>query len=195
MTSPTYSLRLATPADTAGCLAIYRPIVEQSSTSFEVEAPTEQEFGARIHAGTRTWPWLVAVDSENHVAGYAYASKHRERSAYQWCVEVSAYVDPALHRSGLGRRLYEKLFACLRAQGFQNAYAGVALPNDASLAFHRSMGFGEVGVYEDIGFKLGAWQSVNWLHKRLCETSAGDPQSPRALSSCCAEIETLLQDG
>jgi L-amino acid N-acyltransferase YncA len=192
MTDKTLTIRLATAADAAGCLAIYGPVVQQSTTSFEAEAPSEQEIGDRISTGTATWPWLVAVDAEGKIGGYAYAGQHRERAAYQWSVEVSVYIHPRSHRTGLGRRLYESLFACLTAQGFHNAYAGATLPNDPSVGLHRAMGFQEVGVYHDIGFKFGAWHSVIWWHKRLQPMDDTQPSPPRALASCRDEIATLL---
>ena len=71
--------------------------------------------------------------------GYAYAGRFRERAAYDWSVEVSAYVDAEHHRGGIALGLYTSLFAALAVQGFHNAYAGVALPNEASIAFHLAM--------------------------------------------------------
>lgn len=189
------TIRLATTADADGCRAIYGPIVEHRTTSFETAIPTEPDIAQRIATGTHTWPWLVAVGRDEAVKGYAYVSQHRGRAAYQWSAEVSVYIDPNHHRSGLGRRLYEALFACLRAQGFYNAYAGVTLPNDASVGLHRSMNFVEVGVYENVGFKFGAWHSVRWLQKRLLTEGDRTPTPPRALASCRAEIEALLAGG
>src|SRR5207245_8284325 len=99
----------------------------------------------------------------------AYASAHRSRAAYQWCVEVSVYVDPQAHRRGVGRALYEALFELLRRQGFVNAYAGITLPNPASMGLHQSLGFVSVGIFRRIGFKFDRWHDVAWLHFRLAE--------------------------
>jgi phosphinothricin acetyltransferase len=156
-----------------------------------VETSGESEFGRRIAVTLETWPWLVSVENGS-VTGYAYACRHRERAAYQWCVEVSAYVDETRRGRGVGRSLYRKLFECLRLQGFVNAYAGIALPNDASVAFHESMGFEKVGTYRAIGFKLGAWHDVGWWTLRI--GNAGPPAKPRPLKRCIAEIVTLLED-
>jgi L-amino acid N-acyltransferase YncA len=159
-------IRLAEAADAGEIAAIYRPFVEQSAISFELEPPDAAAMARRIATTLQRTPWLV-FERAGAVAGYAYASKHRERAAYQWSVEVSAYVREDLRRGGVARRLYETLFAALAAQNFVNAYAGITLPNDASVGFHKALGFKKVGVYHNIGFKLGRWHDVGWYERPL----------------------------
>ena len=121
---------------------------------------------ARI-CGTLHWtPWLTATIADE-VAGYAYASKHRDRAAYRWSVDVSAYVHERFRGRGVARALYERLFQILRGQGFRRAYAGIALPNDASVALHRAAGFELIGIYRRVGWKLGAWHDVAWYGRDL----------------------------
>jgi len=110
------------------------------------------------------------------VAGYAYGAEHRSRAAYRWAVDVTVYVDPSLHRSGVGRELYEALLPLLARQRLHVACAGIALPNDPSIGLHEALGFELVGVYRDIGFKGGRWRSVGWWQKRLLP--AGAPEEP-----------------
>ena len=148
----TFSIRLARAADSTAVADIYRPAVTERATSFELEPPDATEMRQRIVACLERMPWLVAEDDGN-VVGYAYASPHRTRLAYQWSVEVSAYVDERAQQRGVGRGLYEALFRVLVLQGFRNAYAGITLPNAASEGFHRRLGFTRVGVFRDIGFK------------------------------------------
>lgn len=185
------ALRLAGPDDAEACREIYRPAIETAATSFETEVPSEGTFAERIVSTLEVYPWLVAVADGGDVAGYASACRHRERQAYQWCAEVSAYVSPQHFRRGVGRRLYETLFACLSAQGFHNAYAGITLPNDTSVAFHEALGFEPVGVYRDIGFKMGVWHDVGWWALRLRNDRS--PQPPRALADCRDEIDVIVE--
>ncbi len=161
-------IRAATPADAAELLAIYRPCVERTTVSFETQAPTVEEFAGRIGKALAGWAWLVA-EVDGRCAGYAYATSHRERAAYRWSVETSAYVHGDFHRRGLGRALYEALFPALAARGYCQAFAGIALPNEASLALHRAAGFEPIGVFRRIGFKFGAWQDVAWFQRQLRE--------------------------
>lgn len=168
-------LRLAEPADAAGILAIYAPVVRETAISFELEPPSEEEMRRRIETTRERRPWLVCSDGEA-VAGYAYAAAHRERPAYQWSVETSVYVHPDHRRRGVAHGLYTALLAALRAQGFANALAGIALPNPASVGFHEACGFRHVGVYHSVGYKLGAWHDVAWLERRLREV--GEVVSP-----------------
>ena len=124
------------------------------------------------------FPWLV-FRSGDSLTGYAYATRHRERPAYQWAVEVSVYVQFACRRSGIGHALYQALFGILVQQGYSTAYAGIALPNPASVALHQALGFEAVGVYRGAGYKLGAWWDVSWWQRPLQAYTrpAGPPRS------------------
>lgn len=140
--------------------------------------PTLAAFEERMKTYLEFAPWLVAEEN-GHVIGYAYASRHRDRAAYQWDVEVSVYVAQGKKRAGVGRELYLELFELLKTQGFYNAYAGISLPNDASVGFHESLGFSHIGVYRNVGFKKGAWHSVGWWQRAL-QDEYGIPRPPRA---------------
>ena len=127
-------------------------------------------------------PWLVG-ERNGRVLGYAYGSRHRERPAYRWSVDVSVYVHPDAKRTGLGRALYTSLFAALVVQGFRNAYAGITLPNVESVGFHASMGFTPVGVYRGVGYKNGAWHDTGWFERPLAPRVI-EPEPPRPLPEC-----------
>jgi phosphinothricin acetyltransferase len=163
------TIRRATPDDAASLLSIYAPYVERTSVSFEESLPSVDEFAARIAHALSRWTWLVA-ELDGRCAGYAYATSHRARAAYRWSVETSAYLDERMHRRGIGRALYHSLLVELCAQGYCNAYAGIALPNDASVALHRALRFEPIGVFEAVGRKFATWQDVSWWHRRLRDT-------------------------
>lgn len=184
------TVRLATPDDASGCLVIYRPFVESTHTTFETEVPTIDAFARRIETTLEIRPWVVAED-DGKVIGYAYASPIKDRAAYQWSVEVAVYVADNARRRGIGRALYEALFRCLAGQGFVNAVGIIALPNDASIALHESLGFQKISHLKEIGFKLGKWHDSAWWQKRLAELPS-HPTPPRALSSCRAEAERWI---
>lgn len=171
-------LRLAVPADGPRLSAIYAPAVVDSTISVELEAPDGAEMSRRIAETTAKLPWIVA--ESDTVLGYAYASPHRVRAAYAWSAEVSIYTAPEAHRRGLGRTLYTSLFAILRLQGYHNAFAGITVPNPASMAFHRSMGFALVGTYPRVAHKLGRWLDTQWFSRGLGEYPL-DPPLPQPL--------------
>jgi L-amino acid N-acyltransferase YncA len=177
----TIEIRLAGRDDAEEIAAIYRPFVESTIISFETVAPEPREMADRIAATLARYPWLVC-ESEGEIAGYAYATKHRERKAYQWSVDTSAYVHPRYWRRGIGAGLYRSLFAMLSAQGFVNAYAGIALPNPASVGLHESAGFRPVGIYRSVGYKLGAWHDVGWWELAL-QNHEGAPREPVGLAA------------
>jgi phosphinothricin acetyltransferase len=154
-------IRMATPEDGAAVSAVYAPYVSDAVTSFEIDPPGPAEMAGRIEAVLGWAPWLVYEDA-GRVIGYAYASRHRDRAAYQWSVDVGVYIDGAHHRRGVGRALYDVLLPLLRLQGFYVAHAGITLPNVASVGLHERLGFQPVGVYPAVGWKLGRWCDVGW---------------------------------
>jgi len=164
--------------DSARVAEIYRPAVEGNFISFEEVPPTADEMADRMRKVLARMPWLVAEDESGEVFGYAYASPHRDRAAYRWSVDISVYVDLAWHRHGVGRLLYDDLLERLRGQGFVNVYAGVTLPNPASVALHEAIGMRRIGVYEGVGYKLGEWRDVAWFGMRLLEPT--DPPAEPA---------------
>lgn len=154
-------LRIGTAADSDQISRIYGRFVTGTATSFELEPPDPTEMARRVESSYPTHPFVVA-EKERTVIGYAYSAQHRARGAYRWAVDVSVYVAADEHRQGVGRRLYNALFALLRAQGYRQAFAGITLPNQASVGLHEAMGFRAVGVYRQVGWKLGQWHDVGW---------------------------------
>jgi phosphinothricin acetyltransferase len=165
-------IRLADPdRDAVSAADIYRPGVDMTIASFEAVAPDAAEMARRMRATLKRTPWLVAQAGEA-VVGYAYAGAHRERAGYRWSVDVSAYVHPDWQGRGVGRALYDELLRMLRQQRFVNVYAGIALPNAASVALHEAIGMRRIGVYERVGWKPAAgWVDVAWFGMRLAEPS------------------------
>lgn len=179
MTVSPYLIRMATSDDAPQMLEIYGPVVRNTPISFEVELPTEQEFRQRIADTLQHLPWLVC-GFEGCIAGYAYATPFRSRSGYRWSVEVSVYVAEPFRRRGVASALYTALLEGLRILGYFNAYAGISLPNAASVRTHESMGFRPVGVFPSVGFKLGEWHDVGFWRLTL-QDHATEPSEPKPL--------------
>jgi len=180
MNKATIRIRLADALDAEAIADIYAPSVAASAISFEAAPPSADEMRQRITETTDTYPWLVC-ERDGVVAGYAYATRHRVRTAYQWCVETSVYVHSDFRHAGIARGLYTSLFAILAAQGFVNAYAGITLPNARSVALHEKLGFLPLGKYRGIGFKMGEWHDVGWWHLIISPHPASpEPPTPVA---------------
>lgn len=173
-------IAVARPEHAAEIAAIYAPIVEATAISFETVPPDAQDFAQLIAEITERFPWLVALD-EGAVAGYAYAHAHAfaSRAAYSWSAETSIYVGESQRGRGVGRSLYSELLKILSELGYFRAFAGIALPNPASVALHEAVGFRAVGVYRKAGWKLGAWHDVGWWQCDL-RTTDQDPAPPIA---------------
>jgi L-amino acid N-acyltransferase YncA len=169
-------IRLADEGDTAAIAAIYRPYVEGSHFTFEEVPPDAGEIAARI--ANPIQPWLVA-EEDGLVLGYASTSPMRNRAAYRWSVETGIYLSPKAQGRGIGRQLLWAHIALLERQGFVTAIAGIALPNEASVALHEKLGFSLSGIEHGVGFKLGKWVDVGRWQRDLAPRS-DEPAEPTA---------------
>jgi len=175
----TTTIRFATATDAPAIAAIYAPIVSDTTISFELVPPDADTMADRIRAGGRLHPWLVAATpGTGTLAGFASAGPFRGRPAYRWCVETSVYVDPAWRGQGVARTLYGTLLRMLAAQGYRRAVAGIALPNDASVAFHRRLGFASAGVSPAVGWKHDRWIDMSWWQRDPGAAKLEAPQAP-----------------
>lgn len=186
-------IRIATPSDARGMLAIYAPYIRHTTLTFETEVPADEAFADRIAHYLAYAPWLV-WERDGQLAGYAYASRYRERAGYQWSVESSVYIADGWRRTGVGTALYGALTGLLRLQGFRNVYAVINLPNPQSVAFHERLGFRWMATYPRVGYKLGGWRDVGWWQLILNEYTA-DPDPPVPFSALpLRQVEDLLRE-
>jgi phosphinothricin acetyltransferase len=153
-------IRPATTSDASAIAGIYRPFVEDQAISFELVPPDEAEIAARIERVSSTHPWLVALDGEGDVVGYAYGTTFRGRAAYRYTAETAIYLAPHARGTGLGDRLGTALHDDLRKRGFQTAVAVVTLPNPASVAYHQRHGYRSAGILPRVGHKFDAWHDI-----------------------------------
>jgi L-amino acid N-acyltransferase YncA len=168
-------IRLAGEGDASAIAAIYRPYVIGSRFSFEETAPETREIADRM--SHPLYPWLVA-EEEGCVVGYASTSPMRNRAAYRWSVESGIYLTPSAQGRGIGRRLLGEHLALLQRQSFVTVIAGIALPNDPSVALHEKLGFTLSGIERGVGFKLGEWVDVGRWQKDLAPRDS-EPAEPR----------------
>jgi L-amino acid N-acyltransferase YncA len=160
-------IREAELSDAASIAQIYNAYIQTSTITFEEEAVTPEEMARRIgdvRAGGL--PWYLSI-AEGEVAGYAYATRWRPRSAYGLSVEVTVYVAQAYTGRGIGTDLYERVLGMLKERGFHTAIAGIALPNLKSITLHQRFGFVKVAHFSQVGFKLGRWVDVGYWQLML----------------------------
>lgn len=170
------SIRSAEADDAAACAEIYQPYVDGSVITFETERPSAAEMAGRIADAQQQHAWLMA-ESEGEVRGYAYAHRFNERAAYDWACETSIYLAQEARGRGLGRMLYGALLDTLTERGLRRAFAGITVPNEASLGLHRAFGFTNAGLYRAVGWKDARWLDVVWLQRDLGRPGA-DPLAP-----------------
>ena len=164
-------VRPATADDAAACAAIYAPYVRDTAITFETEVPSDADIAGRIAAHGSSHGWLV-LEQDGVITGYAYAYAFSPRAAYDWSCETSIYLDLDARGRGAGRALYGALLPLLAERGYRRAFARIALPNPASIAFHERFGFTESGVLRRVGWKHDAWHDVAYQQRDL-----GDPDA------------------
>ena len=165
-------VRPAQETDAQGIADIYNPFIIGTTVTFEEEAVTMEEIQRRIR-GVKSipMPWLCA-EYEGKLAGYAYASRWRERSAYRFVAETTIYLAPAFIGRGIGKVLYGTLIEQLCASGIHTVIGVIALPNPASVTLHENLAFIKVAHFNEVGFKfeqwidVGFWQRILYLNAR-----------------------------
>lgn len=189
-----FEIRLINTSDAAAALAVYAPYVLTTAYTFEYEIPTVADFKKKIEKITAQHPWLVC-EYNGEIIGYAYGSTQHERPGYQWTTETTIYLKPDFHGKGIARILYTALFNILKLQGYYTLYANVLSTNIGSCKFHKAMGFEEIGIYRNIGYKLGQWQSNLGMQYFLSEHIA-EPPIPKSITTLidAIELENILEE-
>jgi phosphinothricin acetyltransferase len=158
----TQTLRDAVSADGAALAELYNPFIADTIITFEAEPVTAAEMARRVaDVQAAGLPWLV-LEEGGVLLGYACATSWRARVAYRFCCEVTVYVDPAATGRGLGTRLYEALFARLKAGGMHVLLGCISMPNAASVALHEKFGMKKVAHFDQVGVKFGRWIDVGF---------------------------------
>jgi len=152
----------ASEADSAAIATIYNHYVATTAVTFETEPVDAVTMAQRVaQVQQHQLPWLVLYRGDT-LSGYAYATKWRERAAYQHSVEVSVYLAPEAVGQGFGMLLYQHLFARLDQLHIHAIMAGIALPNTASIALHEKFGLKKVAHFAQVGRKFGQWLDVGY---------------------------------
>lgn len=152
-------IRIAHADDATAIHDIYTPSVTHGVETFETELPGVEAMRERVLTRLRQYPWIVWED-DGRVLAYAYASRFRERAAYDWIAETSIYVHSDARRRGIARKLYGALLDAMRLQGINQAVGVITLPGASSVTMHEAMGFTPAGVWRSAGYKRDAWWDV-----------------------------------
>ncbi|BAF86956.1 GCN5-related N-acetyltransferase [Azorhizobium caulinodans ORS 571] len=162
-------LRPATLADVPAIADIYDDAVRTGTASFELDPPGVGEMTRRFDAlMAGDYPYLVAVDTDETLLGYAYAGAFRPRIAYRFTVENSIYVAPGAQRRGVGKALLTALVRECEARGFRQMVAVIGdSANAGSIGVHRACGFRDVGIIKSSGLKFGRWLDTVLMQRDL----------------------------
>lgn len=161
-------VRAATEADLERLTDIYNYYVLNTQATFDIEPRTPEQARAWFsHYPAKGPHRLLVADDDGTITGFATSSPFRERAAYATSVETSVYCDPGRVGRGIGTALYAQLFEEIDGEDIHRAYAGISLPNEASIRLHERLGFSKIGEYTEVGRKFGRYWNVAWYEKRL----------------------------
>jgi L-amino acid N-acyltransferase YncA len=169
-------IRPATAADLPDVTDIYDHAVRYGTATFELIPPDLAEMTRRFDALTDGgFPYLVA-SLEGRVVGYAYAGAYRPRPAYRFTVENSVYLQPAIHRRGIGLQLLQRLIAECEPRGYRQMIAVIGdSANAGSIGVHTRCGFQMIGTHPNVGFKFGRWLDTVMMQRALGDGSVTVP--------------------
>jgi phosphinothricin acetyltransferase len=161
-------VRPGAAADLPGLNDLYNHYVTHTTSTFDVTpiALPEREAWFR-HFGERGPYRLLVAENRAGLVGFACSKAFRTKEAYATSVETTVYIATEALGRGIGTRLYTELFDSLEAEGIHRAYAGITLPNEASVSLHRKLGFHAIGTYHEVGWKFERYWSVQWFEKAL----------------------------
>lgn len=160
-------VRTADECDAARLAEIYNHYISESVITFEEEPVGPAEIARRmIEVRSQRLPWLTA-ENAGQITGYAYATPWKSRSAYRFSVEITVYIAAEHTGRGAGTLLYRQLIPLLQERRIHAVMAGIALPNEASVAFHEKFGFRKVAQFEQVGFKFNRWIDVGYWERLL----------------------------
>ena len=163
---PDYTIRMAEQAYLEQFAEIVNHYIESTAINFHDRPQSEEDWEATWQVLHERYPFIVA-DREGVIGGIAYASPWKLRGSYDWTCEVTVYVRSGHERQGLGKALSQRVLEILEAQGYRAVVAVIALPNDASVALHKMLGFQHMGTLENLGFKRDQWHDVSFWELQL----------------------------
>lgn len=147
---------------------IYNHYVRTSPATFDIDEISMVRRREWFTHYAATGPHRLFVAAEDGaVTGYATSSQLQERKAYETSTMVTCYLANGRQGQGIGKQLYGALFDAIRDEDLHRAYAGITVPNDASVGLHRSFGFRQVAVFSEQGRKFGKYWDVAWFEKEL----------------------------
>ena len=173
---PAVEIRPATETDLPVITAIYEHAVLHGTATFELIPPDLAEMRRRFDALMKgDFAYLVAT-LEGRVVGYAYAGAYRPRPAYRFTVENSIYLDPTIHRRGIGLKLMQRLIEESEARGYRQMIAVIgASANAGSIGVHTRCGFQMIGTHPNVGLKFGRWLDTVMMQLPLGEGAGTIP--------------------
>lgn len=159
-------IRDATAEDAERIHEIYAPYVKDTPVTMEIAVPTVENMRMRIRSILECgFPYIVAVDRNGEIAGYAYAAKYHEREGFKYCSSLSIYLDESIQSRGIGQMLYDELEKRLKERGTVNLVSVISGTNEKSINFHKKNGFKEIGYFKNSTYKLGKWHDIITFNK------------------------------
>ncbi len=159
-------IRTANSTDIPAITRIYNHYVRETHITFDLTEKTETDRAAWLEQFTGNQRHqLIVGEVDGSVIGYACSGTFRTKPAYDRSVETTIYLDHTAGGKGYGLALYQHLIDSLSQTDVHRCYGVIALPNDASVALHRRLGFVEKGRLTEVGFKFDRYWDTLWMER------------------------------
>jgi phosphinothricin acetyltransferase len=164
-----HDFRDAIAADDAALAEIYGHYVSTTVVTFDiVEVTLEIMTAKRAAVEESGLPFIVAVDDNDRVLGYAAMFPWRPKAAYKHTAEGSIYLSPAATGQGVGGALLNELIERGRQVGIREIIAVISDEGtEASVHLHQKLGFESIGHLKRVGFKFDRWVGTFLMQKSI----------------------------
>ena len=164
------SIEFATENDLSDLTNIYNHYVLNTAITFDtIPFTVEERQGWFSQFHPESIHQCLVYRSEGQVQGYSCSSRLRPKPAYDSSVETTIYLAPSAKGKGIGTALYLRLINNMQQLGVHRCYGIVALPNKSSIQLHERLGFKQVALLHEVGFKFGSYHDTAWYEKPLAD--------------------------
>lgn len=160
-------IRSAESADAAAIAALWNPYILDTAVTFNALPRREDEVAALIHQRQAAGHGFLVAEVEGAVQGFATYGPFRNGSGYARTMEHSIFLTQGTIGKGLGRALMAALENHARRAGNHSLIGGISAENPQGRAFHAALGFTEIAILPQVGFKFGRWMDLVLMQKFL----------------------------
>ena len=171
-------IRAACAAEAPAIAEIWNRSIAETATTFTTALKTVDGLAQDILLREAEGKAFLVAEAEGRIVGFATYFQFRGGPGYAHTAEHSLMLDDLARGTGGGRALMAALEEHAREAGMHSLIAGVSGENPGGVAFHKAIGFRQIAVLPEVGYKFGRWMDLVVLQKIL-SGQADNPHGTR----------------